>query len=337
MVTARCNRRGDFGRSRGFTLVELLVVIAIIGILIALLLPAVQAAREAARRMQCQNHLKQIALAFHNHHDTYKHFPSGGWGWYWMGDPDRRSGRQQPGGWPYAVLPFMERVNLRALGSDGSPDQITAEQRRGAAEVARTPIFMFNCPSRRPLAAYPQVIVAGVPGGLAYNSDPVSDAARTDYAANAGDTLVFWHEGPTPEDGFAGRGFWDMSLSTGICCQRSEVRISDVRDGTSNTYLVGEKYLNQVDYETGIDLGDDQPMYIGDDYDIHCWTAETPLKDQNGVPYYWRFGSAHSGGCFVAACDGSVHLIAYTIDAAVHRYLGNRADQLVQTKAPWLE
>jgi prepilin-type N-terminal cleavage/methylation domain-containing protein len=337
MVTARCDRRDLLGRSTGFTLVELLVVIAIIGILVALLLPAVQAAREAARRMQCQNHLKQIALAFHNHHDTYRHFPSGGWGWYWMGDADRMSGKMQPGGWPYAILPFIERTNLRALGGDGSPDQITAEQRRGAAEVAKTPIFLFYCPSRRQVVAYPQVVFPDLSGALAYNSDPVISAARTDYGANAGDNLVFWHAGPTPEDGFAGRGFSDMSLSTGICFQRSEVRIGDVRDGTSNTYLIGEKYLNEIDYETGVDLGDDQPMYVGDDYDIHCWTVETPLKDQKGVPYYWRFGSAHAGGCFVAACDGSVHLVMYSINADVHRYLGNRADHVMQGKSPWVE
>ena len=103
---------------RAFTLVELLVVIAIIGILVALLLPAIQAAREAARRAQCKNHLRQIAIACLNFESTQKEFPAGGWGFKWMGDPDRGVGRGQPGGWIFQVCPYLEEADVFQIGRD---------------------------------------------------------------------------------------------------------------------------------------------------------------------------------------------------------------------------
>jgi prepilin-type N-terminal cleavage/methylation domain-containing protein len=103
-------------RSRAFTLVELLVVIAIIGILIALLLPAIQSAREAARRSQCKNNLKQLALAVLNFESAHKHLPSGGWGYRWAPDPDHGYGITQPGSGFYSILPFHEQAALHDMG-----------------------------------------------------------------------------------------------------------------------------------------------------------------------------------------------------------------------------
>jgi type II secretory pathway pseudopilin PulG len=93
-----------------------LVVIAIIGILVAMLMPAIQSARESGRRTTCANQLKQLAFAALNHHNTHKTLPAGGWGYAWIGDPDRGNGRKQPGGWIYNSLPYLEETNLHDLG-----------------------------------------------------------------------------------------------------------------------------------------------------------------------------------------------------------------------------
>ena len=107
-------------RRRGFTLIELLVVVATIAVLIGLLLPAEQKVREAASRASCQNNLKQLGLAAHNCHDVTGHLPAAGWGWWWVGEPGRGSGKDQPGGWAFALLPYTEQDNLARLGEGAS-------------------------------------------------------------------------------------------------------------------------------------------------------------------------------------------------------------------------
>src|SRR6185295_13979573 len=134
----------------GFTLVELLVVIAIIAILVGFLLPAVQQAREAARRIQCANNLKQIGLAALNHESANKFYPSNGWGWAWVGDPDKGVGPTQPGGWIYNVLPYLEQQALHDSGAG-----LTGAAKSAAlAKMTTTPVAAFNCPSRRKAIAY---------------------------------------------------------------------------------------------------------------------------------------------------------------------------------------
>jgi len=172
-------------RRLGFTLIELLVVIAIIGILIALLLPAVQKVREAGNRVRCANNLKQISLAIVNHQMTFRRLPADGWGWMWLGDPDRPNDRRQPGGWIYNTLPFLEQSQLHDLGA-----RITNEAARRAAaiQMVNTPLPLFYCASRRPCQVYPDV---STHGGQDYHTSifrvHLTSGARTDYAACAGD------------------------------------------------------------------------------------------------------------------------------------------------------
>ncbi|MDQ3329414.1 MAG: DUF1559 domain-containing protein [Planctomycetota bacterium] len=307
-------------RSRsGFTIIELLVVIGVIAILLALLLPAVQSAREAARRTQCRNNLKQLALAVHNHESTYGRLPSNGWGFRWVGEPDRGTGKDQPGGWAYNLLAFLEQAPLREMGRG----EAEAVKRESLGDLTATPLNLFHCPSRPGFTVGPQGFISAP-----FNAAFRPDVARTDYACCEGDFVTDTREGPATLAEAAAYPLWrDTSRATGVCFQRSEVRFAQITDGTSNTYLVGEKYVSRGGYDTTDDPGHDQSLYSGVDWDVNRWTLDPPLPDSDYSDPR-TFGSAHAGGCQMALCDGSVRNVSYTIDVETHRRLGNRRDGL---------
>ena len=321
MIQARTSLTEQRFRS-GFALVELLVSMAIIGILVALLMPAVQSSRETARRAQCSNHLKQIGIAMMLHEGAYRHFPTGGWGYRWVGDPKRGVDKRQPGGWIFNLLPYLEQTQVHDIGEISVTD---AELRMRLADMCRSPIPIFNCPSRRATSLYPSQ-------WQAFNTDPVQTVAKSDYAANAGSVFLDVGAGPVSlAEGDSSTYAWPTYDATGICYQRSQVRVSDITDGTSHTILVGEKNLPRERYSTGDDRGDDQSMYSGDDFDTLRWAnaAWLPINDKVADYSEARFGSAHVHGVNLLLCDGAVRHASYNIDRDVYEHLGGKSDGAV--------
>lgn len=301
----------------GFSLVELLVVISIIGILMALLLPAVQSVRAAARRTQCRNNLRQIAIGIHNFEAAQRHYPGNGWGFRWIGDPDRGVGPKQPGGWIYQSLPYYEGSPLHALGRGTGPQKPDE-----LGELSAVPFPLFKCPNR------PGEQLGPVNPGIQFANATVPDIiARTDYAINEGDYITDTPGGPvTLAEGDDKNYPWTpVGQATGVSFLRSRIKPADVTDGASNTILVGEKYVSRGAYVEGGDDGYDQPLYSGVDLDLNRWTTGPPLPDGLSQQVR-RFGSSHVGGCHIALCDGSVRQIKYAIDAGVFRNMGSRAD-----------
>ena len=302
-------------KPRGFTLVELLVVIAIIGVLIALLLPAVQQAREAARRMQCTNKLKQFGLAFHNYHDTHGVFPPG---YLVLGHTSGcldRPQDQQRAPWSVHILPYIEQSALYDQFRFGERFSCNLEHRGTTHnhDLQYTTNTAFHCPS-----------------------DPAAKDAHTSYVVSSGG-------GPASPP--AGQGCTASSSSSfvtynnGVFYTNSKTSFRDMTDGTTASYLMGEST-----FIIRADGPDPSPNKFGSwasgVYTQATWrhytnaggAVESINQPYNGARISEvrfcegcigrTFSSHHPGGCNMLMGDGSVHFMTETLDLAIHRSLG---------------
>jgi prepilin-type N-terminal cleavage/methylation domain-containing protein len=365
----------------GFTLIELLVVIAIIGVLIALLLPAVQKVREAANRTSCSNNLKQIGLACHNFHDTYGRFPPCPDKWDFTGpnsdnfDWQNAKGisydangaplgiKLQTGSWAFQILPFIEQDNLYKL-SDLAPAGTTLaaavnavlatpangykgyplgsyliDVEKAAGPVRQTPVRVYNCPSKRASQLYNGN--GGMVNFIDYAAAHPWDVPMPVYSdglswSDTGSTALTW---------------WGQEGWHGVLVPRraGKITFAQIQDGTSNTIMVGEKFIPPQFYAGGWNT-DQYGMVGGGWVDDRRATGimqspvggggdslglSNPAKDTNlnQIPAGsddWRaifqFGAAHPAGMNAVFADGSVHNVKYGIDPQVFNALGNRDD-----------
>jgi prepilin-type N-terminal cleavage/methylation domain-containing protein/prepilin-type processing-associated H-X9-DG protein len=305
-------------RRSGFTLIELLVVIAIIAILIGLLLPAVQKVREAAARVQCMNNLKQLSTALQDYHNVYKRFPPA-----YKASPPPLFGNPQPGwGWGSFILPFIEQdplykvlqVDTAKFGGGANPALPTPDE--------QTKLAVFRCPSDN-----------------GPDLNPIRrNFAMSNYRATMGTISksdphygLFYENldfGKYPVGiGTTGRG--------GVMFENSKIKITDIKDGTSNTVIIGEckydvaskKWAAQVygmhGYDTDPDKGTPS-IFISD---VMWWLDEDSADINGSAPQ--AFSSWHPGGAFMAFCDGSVRLFRDGGDVNTLRWLAGRDDGMV--------
>lgn len=307
----------------GFTLIELLVVIAIIAILIALLVPAVQKVREAASVTRCRNNLKQIGLAFQAHHDVHKAFPSGGINWNvnnrtMVGDLPAIYDTQA-WGWGFQILPYIDQVQIWAQPAGQTYDDM----------VAASVIQVYFCPSVGNPRIYPYA--QGSPAG----GTPLR--AMSDYAGNGGS----WG---TLNAAAAGSNTLDGPIVGASSVSGVKRTIQQITDGSSNTLLIGEKFLTARSLGGASSCNDDQGYVNGWDNDMIVWsqgasgqaappnvTAITLVKPATpGLSYPPRrfdiqstggtcggfFGSIHQQGMMSVWCDGTVRFIPFDLSQA---------------------
>ena len=344
----------------GFTLIELLIVISIIGLLVQLLLPAVTASRESARKITCRNHLRELGLATQNYLIAHEAFPSGGWSGSYVVDPSRGYGKDQPGGWLYSLLDYTENSTLKELIAGEDISQFPLSSNLETFFTSSPAIF--HCPSRRDARPYPfkkkgsgRWITRECNGILVLNG-----VTKADYAANSGDALrsaakpfnsefAMWS--PESYESLLETANWTRTndpetiyYQTGVIYYRSTVRPAQVTDGMSKTYLAGEKFMSTEYYDNvnGVEgngiLGDNQSAWAGYEWDNHrvAWNPasehsesfyqparDDDLNDEKGI---FAFGSIHPSSFNMAYCDGSVRTISYDVDKTAHRLNANRLD-----------
>jgi prepilin-type N-terminal cleavage/methylation domain-containing protein/prepilin-type processing-associated H-X9-DG protein len=297
----------------GFTLVELLVVITIIGILISLLLPAVQAAREAARRAQCSNNLKQLGLAIHNYHTASGMFPvSMGYG----AEGPRPSAQRNAKGWIISILPMMDQAALYQQFVPGfNGDFASGGGLAICSSAMKTQLSTLQCPSDSSVRQNSKSQFQWVN----------VEVSLTSYKGVIGDTRMGGtasiHQGTMP----------DCHTTTG--CNgifyrnnyQDGPRIDDVRDGTSNTFMVGEDVPEANHHSTA--------FYCNGDY-ASCHAPLNYFPDPPTPDDWWNvisFRSRHPGGADFCMADGSVRFISESIDHTLYRAVSTKAGKEVVT------